>query len=158
SQPQILGAIDYSHPATAQPLQNAEVPDRLADEFRARGSRLSSESVPAPGDRLDIAGSLGGLRERLAQALNRRVYSVADLHHRVVRPKPAADALPQHNLSGALQQEDQQPQRLLLQANDLAVPAQLAGANIQFERSEPDLPSASSRGSGHAPLPAQPTR
>jgi hypothetical protein len=68
-----------------------------------------------------------------------------EFDHGFVRPKPEANLIPQHDLAGVFQQEQQELEGLLAETKADTVLAQLSGASIQFKGPEkiPALPPGS---------------
>src|SRR5262245_13386096 len=109
---------------------------------------LAFEAVPASRDGFYIDRFSGGIAERVAESLDGGIDPVALFNHRPVGPKPFADLLTEHNLSGMLKQHRQQSERLFLQPHLLAATAQFCRAEVEFELSKPYLARSPERASG----------
>src|SRR5690242_17823932 len=98
----------------------------------------SEKAVSATRDGFYIPGLTGGFRQGIAQPLDGRIDAVVELHDGVVRPQPEPDLLAEHHFAGLFEQEKQDLKRLFPELDANPVLAQLAGTNIEFERSETD--------------------
>jgi hypothetical protein len=96
------------------------------------------ESIPAPREGLDESRCFRGVRERFAQALDRRVHPLLEVDEGVARPQPLAQFFPGDELAGPFQQALEHPERLVLETHAHARPTQFAGAHVQLEHAEPD--------------------
>ena len=93
-----------------------------------RGLRLrhrGDEPVTPPREGLDVTGGLGRVAQGLPQLPHRRVEAVVEVDERVRRPELVPQLLSGHHLARALQEQDQQAKRLILQPDLQSLPAQL---------------------------------
>ena len=132
-------------------------------EGRAPGQRFQwrDETISTSWNRLDAARSLGRIAERVAKAAHGRVQPMLEINEGAVRPERLNEFGAQHDLPGAPEEERQDTERLVLQKDPPAVARELARAEIQVERAEPDrvthkLPACDLRRSAAVRIIGQP--
>ena len=117
AQRQILGLVYHAHGSPPGFRHDPVVRDHRTRNERGslRGIRLqlADEPVPLARQRLDVAGSGGGVRQRLAQPLHRRVDAVLEPDDRAVRPQARLDLLARDHLARPIQQHGQDRQGLI---------------------------------------------
>jgi hypothetical protein len=79
---------------------------------------------------------LRGFAQGISEFLDGGVDAVVEFDDGIIRPQVQADFLAQHYLTAMLQQHGQDSERLFLQSDPPPMLAQLASANVEFERSE----------------------
>ena len=104
--------------------------------------RGGDEAVAAAGQRLHEARGLGVVVERVADLHDAEVQAALEVDEDVLAPEVATQLLARDEPAGLPDEERQDPSRLLLEANGLAVPPELPGAQVELEavRSEPPRP------------------
>lgn len=50
--------------------------------------QLRDESIPPPGNRLDVSGPIGGVAERIAEFVHRGIETLVVIHRRSLGPDP----------------------------------------------------------------------
>jgi hypothetical protein len=136
--------------AEVRPSEMAEGTERQddkADAWRER-SLLSGtdESIPATRDRLHKRRSLGIVAEGGAQPLDCRVEAVLEVDEDALRPEPALQFVPCHDMSRPFEEHAENLERLRLQADAGRTVSQFSGLQIELERPNPywsHLPTAS---------------
>src|ERR1017187_474501 len=74
--------------------------------------------------------------QRLSQLAHRHPEAAVKVNEGIVRPEPASKLLPADNLSGVLQQRDQQPTGQLLQPDASAVLQEFPRSGVYLKRAE----------------------
>jgi hypothetical protein len=100
-------------------------------------------SVPAPGQGLDVAGSIGLVAEGDPDLLDAEVEALVEVDERVAAPDLAAELFTGDDVTGAGDEQRQDLERLLLQLDEHPALTQLAVAEIDLEHPE----------ANHRPLP-----
>ena len=108
----------------------------------------SDEPVPATWQRFDEPRVLGAVAQGVAELVDSCVEAFFELHSRI-GPDCAAQFLPRHDVAAAFQQQRKHPKWLLLKPDLRSAFAQLAGAQVELERPEPDECSGGSRRDVH---------
>jgi hypothetical protein len=80
------------------------------------------EPVAATGQRLDEAGVIGGIAERVAQPGDGGVEHVVEIDEHVARPQPPAQFLARDHLARPLEQCEEHRERLVAQAHGRPTP------------------------------------
>src|SRR5712692_5863588 len=96
------------------------------------------EPVAQTGQRFHEPGVLGRIPQRAAELVNRGVEAFVELRVRARGPNRLAQFLPRDDVSGLRQEPCQDAKRLVLQLDLYTVTAELARAQVDFERTEPD--------------------
>ena len=99
----------------------------------ARRIEASDEAVAAARHRLDEARLERVVAERHAQPPDGGVDAVLEVDGRAVGPQPALDVLPCDHAAGVLHEQGQDLERLLLQADRLAVATDLVPAHVDLD-------------------------
>jgi len=92
--------------------------------------------VSAPRQCLDKPGIVGGVAQRLAQFVDRRVQAVIKIDESIGRPDRRAQLFPGYYLAGMLQQQREHMEGLLLKLDPYALLAQFARPQVKLKRSE----------------------
>jgi len=95
------------------------------------------EPVSATRQRFHESRILGGVSEGVAELVDGCIEAFIEVHHRVGPDRPA-QFLPGYDFAVPFQEQREHPKWLLLQSDLRPVLAELAGAQIDFERPEPD--------------------
>ena len=112
-------------------------------------ARRGDEPVAPPRHRLDKAGRVGRVAQRVAQPFHRGVQSVFEVDEGIIGPEALAEFFARDKLARLFEQHREQLQRLLLKAETCARLSQLARAQIEFEDAKPDEPMCRCRGFEH---------
>ena len=108
----------------------------------AINARRGDEPVATARHRLDKAGRVGRVAQRVAQSLHGGVQPVLEVDEGVVGPQALAELVASHELARPLEQHREQLQWLLLKAETCARLSQLARAQIELEDAKFDQPMA----------------
>jgi len=100
-------------------------------------SYIGEESVASTRNRLDKARVLRRISQRVSYLAHRLIETVVEIHDRAW-PKLLAYLLPRHQLSGSLEQDCKQAERLLLQWYPLPLLGELAAVQIRCKETEFD--------------------
>src|ERR1700730_2041249 len=84
------------------------------------------EAISAPRKGLDIARTGGRIAQDLAQFINGGVQAVVEIHEGIGGPELLAQLFARDDISGALKQQGEYLERLLLQAELFSTPAPIA--------------------------------
>ena len=134
---EILGLIHHAHAPAADHRHDAVVGHLLPDQSRWFGYRLGcrssrrrsprlhplggdQESVASSGQGFDVPGIVGGVAESSAEGTDGHVDAVVEINDRVVGPEPLLDFLPGGEAPIVLDQQPQDPERLLPKDDTLA--------------------------------------
>ena len=112
----------------------------FANKSCFRGFDFGEKAVPAPGDRFHEAGTLSGVTEGFTEFVDGFVEPVVEIHKSIGWPEFFLKFLARYDLTGALQQQRQDLEGLLLEANSQPVLPQFASAKIQLEHPKPEPP------------------
>ncbi len=82
---------------------------------------LADESIAAAWQGLDVARTVSGVMQCVAQPLHGRVEAVLEIYERIVRPQALAKLVAGDQLTGAVQKGEEEPERLLCQNDVRAV-------------------------------------
>ena len=126
--------------------------DRRLDILRITSDR-GDESIALAGQRLDELRVVGGIAQRIAQVIHRLVETAIEVDERVGRPQPPRQFFTRDELTGPLEQRQEQLQRLIAQRRPLSGISELAGVCIDGER--PEAEDATGEPSGFHHLPRQ---
>jgi hypothetical protein len=85
---------------------------------------------------LDVTRDLGRIAECRPQLVHRSIQTAIKINERMIGPKGMAQFVPRHDLTGMLQQENEQVKGLFLQFDVKSMPAQFASTDIDLKRSE----------------------
>ena len=96
------------------------------------------ESIPAPGQSFDKTRMAGGVTQRLANLVDRRVDAPVEVHKGAVAPKFLPQFLAGDHFARTRQQGHKHPKRLVLQLDLDAALAQLTGGEVGFEDPKAD--------------------
>ena len=100
---------------------------------------IGEKPVSPSSDGLDEAGALRGIAQRVPELADRLVEAVIEVDGRP-RPQQAVQLLPRDQLPRPLEQDDQEPEGLLLQPKAPALLQELPGSGIGLEHPEPEAP------------------
>ena len=126
-------------PGTSSPAAGRHRRRHRAPSARGTGGFVhegSDEAVAALGKRLDEAGMVGGVAERLAQPPDRRVQVVLEIDEDVGRPEPALELLAGDDLTGMLEQGGEHLERLVAQPDADAALEEQTGRQVDREVAE----------------------
>ena len=112
--------------------------DRLCfSAFRLPANR-NDEPIAAAGQRLDESRHVRRVPKRISQAANRGIQAALEIDERLCRPQTLSQLLAGDEVAWTIQQCPENLKRLIGKTDPNPAPAQLAGAEIQLERSEPN--------------------
>jgi hypothetical protein len=94
------------------------------------------EAVAAAGERLDEAGTAGGVTESVAEAGHGGVDAVVVIDEGAAGPKDADDLVASDEFAGAREKQEKKLAGLGVQPDAKAFAAQLAGGGVEFEDTE----------------------
>jgi hypothetical protein len=103
---------------------------------RLRPGHRNEPTVAAAGQGLDVAWRGGIVAERVAQLLHGRADAQVELDDCIAAPEPRADGVRSDHFSDMLEQDHEEPERLVLQSNAAIVEVQLSGTDVERERAE----------------------
>jgi hypothetical protein len=113
--------------------------DGLNLGLRWRGRELldcGNETVTAPREGFDIAGSVGGVAQGFAELVDGGVQAVAEVDKGIVCPDPFAELLAGDELPRSLQEGRKNLKRLAGELYSRPGFAELAGGEVHFKRTE----------------------
>jgi hypothetical protein len=101
-------------------------------------ARLKSgdEAIADAGNRLDVQRSIGGISERVTKLDHGFVEAAVEIDIDVGGPQLLPDFFAGDGLAGALEQDEQEIEGLLLKFDARAFLAEFVGARIDFEDTE----------------------
>jgi hypothetical protein len=111
---------------------------------------VAEESIPAPGQRFDEAWVLRGIAQRVAKFLDGGIQPGVEIDERVVGPQTLTQRVARHRFSRALEQGQQDLQRLVRKPDLPALPAKLARDGVQLEDAEANDLHRAQRSAGAA--------
>src|SRR4029078_2930563 len=91
--------------------------------------------------RLDEAGTLGGVPERITDLVDRLVEPMAKIHEGVCGPQPLLKVFAPDDLAGVLEQHRQDLEGLLLKPDLQAALAQFASTKVHLQHSKTEPPA-----------------
>ncbi len=94
------------------------------------------EAIPASRERLDKSRVVGGVSQRFAQLINRRVQAVVEVNEGISGPVLIAQLFASDYFPGPLQQEREDVKGLFLHLDSYAQLAHLTSAQIYLKHSE----------------------
>jgi hypothetical protein len=91
------------------------------------------ETITAAGDRSDVFRTVRRIAKGLPKLLDCSVNAVVELDYRIVRPKSFADLLAVNQVSAALDQHQQDLERLFLEQDFAVFSAEFSCTEVEFE-------------------------
>jgi len=123
----------------ANPRHSRCPPHRSAVECEPNLSDLSrrNKSIATPRQSLDKTGTFRRIAQHLANLVYGSIQVVIEIDKRV-RPKPLLQSFPSDHLTGSLQQDGENLERLAREFEFHSSLAQFSCPKVNFEGSEPD--------------------
>ena len=87
-------------------------------------------------NRLNVSGIFGIIVQRLSKFTNRHSQTTVKINERIVEPEAASKLFPADDFSGAFQERDEEPIRLLLQLDASPVLQELPRGGVYLKRTE----------------------
>ncbi len=94
------------------------------------------EAVASLGERLDVAGAVGGVAEGFADLVDGGAEGVVEVDDRVTTPEAEVEVFPGDDLSGALEERGQNLKRLRLQLDAETGLPEFAALEVHLEEPE----------------------
>jgi len=104
--------------------------------YRGRRKKRANETVAASRECFDVDGLFGGIGERLAEFVDGFVEAVFEVDESFLRPKAPLNLFPGDYMAGALEEHDEDFERLSGKADLGRAFSQLAGRGVHEERAE----------------------
>jgi hypothetical protein len=103
------------------------------------------KAIPLAGKRFDESWIVSGVAEDFPQLVDDRVQAMIKVNERSVWPEVLAQFVARKHFAGALEQENQDLERLIWQAQADASFAKFTGSGVRFKNAEAKAPRRSLR-------------
>jgi hypothetical protein len=97
-----------------------------------------NKTIPALRKSFDVARLIGVVPQSSPQFVDCLVQASFEIDKCIRGPELFAELFPRHHLARTFQKQHQRLERLILQVDLVAIPAQFAGSSIQLEQTESD--------------------
>ena len=106
---------------------------------------FGQKAVSVPRNRLDIAGTVGGIPQSRSQLVHGLVQAAIEVDKRVLGPKPLPDFFPSDQVTGMLHEKRQYLEGLVLQLDSDAALSQLGRFEVNLKGAKTFCPKDTTR-------------